>query len=68
VAGKFEIYQDGKGQYRFRFRAANGRIVGTGASYPTRAEAKRAVEAVMHAAAGSKNADKTDKRSRWEAP
>ena len=65
VAGKFEIYRDGKGQYRFRFRAGNGEIVATGGSYPTKADARRAVSAVMHAAAGSKIADKTDDRGAW---
>ena len=58
MTGKFEIYRDGKG-YRFRFRAANGQIVAEGSSYPTKAEAKRAVAAVMQAAAGSAIADKT---------
>ena len=58
VTGKFEIYRDGNGQYRFRFRAGNGEIVATGGSYPTKADAKRAVAAVMHAAEGSKPAGK----------
>ena len=49
MAGKFEIYRDAKGEYRFRFRAYNGQIVATGGSYPTKADAKRAVAAVMHA-------------------
>ena len=59
VRGKFEIYRDHKGGYRFRFRAANGQIVATGSSYPTKAEAKRAVAAVMNAAAGSRVTDET---------
>jgi len=59
VTGKFEIYKDRRGEYRFRFRAGNGQIVATGSSYPTKKAAKRAVAAVMNAAAGSKIADKT---------
>jgi uncharacterized protein YegP (UPF0339 family) len=53
VAGRFEIYKVAKDDYRFRFRAGNGLIVATGGSYPTKAEAKQAVERVMHAADGS---------------
>ena len=61
MAGKFEIYRDGKRVYRFRFRAGNGQIVATGGAYPTKADAKRAMAAVMRAAAaGSKIAGKTD--------
>ena len=59
MTGKFEIYKDRRGEYRFRFRASNGQIVATGSSYPTKKDAKRAVAAVMHAAAGSEIADKT---------
>ena len=43
MTGKFEIYKDRNGDYRFRFRAANGQIVAEGSPYPTKAEAKRAV-------------------------
>ena len=35
MAGKFEIYQDAKQEYRFRLKASNGEIVATGESYPT---------------------------------
>jgi uncharacterized protein YegP (UPF0339 family) len=52
VTGKFEIYKDRNGEYRFRFRAANGQIVAEGSSYPTKKAAKRAVAAVLAAAAG----------------
>jgi uncharacterized protein len=61
MAGKFEIYRDRKREYRFRFRAGNGKIVATGGSYPTKADAKRAVAAVMHASAVSRIADKSHK-------
>jgi uncharacterized protein YegP (UPF0339 family) len=59
VAGKFEIYKDRRGEYRFRFRAGNGQIVATGSSYPTKKDAKRAVAAVMRAAAGSEITENT---------
>ncbi len=59
MTGKFEIYKDRNGDYRFRFRAANGQIVAEGSPYPTKAEAKRAVAAVMAAASGSEVTDTT---------
>jgi uncharacterized protein YegP (UPF0339 family) len=53
MAAKFEIYKDSRGQYRFRLKAANGEIVATGESYPTKAGAKKGIEAVKRAAAGA---------------
>ena len=51
MAAKFEIYQDARGEWRFRLKAGNGEIVATGESYPTRAGALKGVEAVKRAAA-----------------
>ena len=34
MAGTFEIYQDKKGEFRFRLKSRNGEIVATGESYP----------------------------------
>ena len=33
MAGKFEVYKDKKGEFRFRLKAANGEIIATGESY-----------------------------------
>jgi uncharacterized protein YegP (UPF0339 family) len=46
MAGKFEVYQDKAGEYRFRLKARNGEIMASGESYPTKAEAKEGCEAV----------------------
>lgn len=54
MAGTFEIYKDKKGEFRFRLKAGNGEIVATGESYPTKAGAKKGVEAAQRAAAGAK--------------
>ena len=53
MAGKFEIYHDRKGEYRFRLRSRKGDIVATGPSFPTRDAAKRGIAAVLSAAAGA---------------
>jgi uncharacterized protein YegP (UPF0339 family) len=51
MPAKFEIYEDARGEYRFRLKAGNGEIVATGEGYKTRAGAIRGTEAVKRAAA-----------------
>ena len=53
MAAKFEIYQDAKGEFRFRLKAGNGEVVATGESYPSLAGAQQGVEAVKRAAAAA---------------
>lgn len=53
MAGKFEIYQDGK-EFRFRLLARSGEVVAVGGSYPSTMAAKRGIAAVLRAAAGAK--------------
>jgi uncharacterized protein YegP (UPF0339 family) len=60
MAGKFEIYKDKRGEFRFRLKAANGEIVASGESYKTKAAAEKGVEAVKRAADGAEVVDKTD--------
>jgi uncharacterized protein YegP (UPF0339 family) len=60
MAGKFEIYKDRKGEFRFRLKARNGEIVATGESYPTKAGAKKGIEAVQRAADGAEIEDLSD--------
>lgn len=38
MAGKFELYKDARGEYRFRLKAGNGEVIATGeATKPRRA-------------------------------
>lgn len=53
MAGKFEIYTDAKGEFRFRLKAGNGEIVATGESYRTLAGVKDGIAAVQRAADGA---------------
>lgn len=53
----FEVYRDAAGDYRWRLRASNGRIVADSAEgYASRANVRRAItsfmDAVDHARAG----------------
>ena len=53
MAGKFEVYEDRAGKYRFRLKASNGEVVASGEAYETKASAKAGCEAVQRAAEGA---------------
>jgi uncharacterized protein YegP (UPF0339 family) len=59
MAAKFEIYEDAKGEYRFRLKASNGEVVATGESYKTKAGVINGVDAVKRAAAEAEVDDTT---------
>ena len=44
---KFELYQDRSGEFRFRLRARNGKIIGVSEGYSARAGAFGGIESVM---------------------
>lgn len=46
MAGKFELYKDSGGQFRFRLKAGNGEIIAVGESYTTKAGAQNGIESV----------------------
>jgi len=60
MAGKFEVYKDKAGKYRFRLKAGNGEIVATGEAYETKKGAEEGCQAVMRAAADAKVVDVTE--------
>jgi hypothetical protein len=53
MAGKFEVYEDKAGKFRFRLKASNGQVVATGEAYETKAAAKKGCESVQKASAGA---------------
>jgi uncharacterized protein YegP (UPF0339 family) len=53
MAGKFEVYTDKAGKFRFRLKASNGQVVAAGEAYETKAAAKDGREAVQRAADGA---------------
>jgi uncharacterized protein YegP (UPF0339 family) len=53
MAGKFEVYKDRAGKFRFRLKASNGQVVATGEAYETKAAAKKGCESVLRAATGA---------------
>jgi uncharacterized protein YegP (UPF0339 family) len=59
MAGKFEIYKDQSGRFRFRLKSRKGEIVASGESYPTKADAKKGISALKKAADGAETVDLT---------
>lgn len=60
MAGKFEIYQDKSGEFRFRLKASNGQVVASGQGYDSKAGVLKGVEAVKRAADGADLVDQTE--------
>jgi uncharacterized protein YegP (UPF0339 family) len=50
MAGKFEVYEDRAGKFRFRLKSTNGQVVATGEAYETKSAAHKGCEAVQRAA------------------
>lgn len=51
MAGKYEIFKDKGGQFRFNLKAANGEVIVSSEGYASKASAKNGIESVK------KNAD-----------
>jgi uncharacterized protein len=47
MAGKFELYKDAKGKFRFRLKAGNGEIIAVGEAYDSKASAKNGIASVQ---------------------
>lgn len=45
--GSFEVYQDAKGEYRFRLKAANGETIAASEGYTTKAACLKGIESVQ---------------------
>ena len=51
MAGKFELYQDKAGEYRFRLKAGNGEVIATGQGYASKSGALNGIDSVKRNAA-----------------
>jgi len=60
MAGKFELYKDKSGKFRFRLKSSNGQVIATGEAYETKASALNGIESVKKNSAGAKTDDQTD--------
>ena len=59
MAGKFELYQDTEGQFRFRLKAGNGQVIATGQAYSTKKACLNGIESIRKNAPGAKLDDQT---------
>lgn len=46
MAGKFELFKDSSGGYRFRLKAGNGEIIASSESYTTKSGAQNGIQSV----------------------
>ena len=51
MAGKFELYTDKSGDWRFRLKAGNGEVIATGQGYASKAGALNGIDSVRRNAA-----------------
>ena len=59
MAGKFEVYTDAAGKFRFRLKAGNGEIIAVGEAYDTKASALNGIESIKKNAADAAVVDQT---------
>ena len=59
MAGKFELYEDKAGKFRFRLKARNGEIIAVGEAYESKAAAKKGIASVVRNAADAEVVDQT---------
>jgi uncharacterized protein YegP (UPF0339 family) len=53
MAGKFELYQDKAGKYRFRLKSSNGQVIATGEAYESKSAAENGIASVQKSAPGA---------------
>lgn len=63
MAGKFEVYQDKAGGYRFRLKAGNGEIVLTSEGYTAKSGAVNGIESVKVNAGKAERYEKTETKA-----
>lgn len=51
MAGKFELYEDRGGDWRFRLKAGNGEVIATGQGYASKSGALNGIDSVRRNAA-----------------
>ncbi len=59
MAGKFELYKDKRGEFRFRLKASNGQTILASEGYKAKPGAKNGIESVKKNAPEAKVNDLT---------
>ena len=63
MAGKFELYKDKAGAFRFRLKAGNGQIILASEGYKQRASADNGIESVRRNSADDSRFDRAETKS-----
>jgi uncharacterized protein YegP (UPF0339 family) len=59
MSGKFELYKDSNGQYRFRLKAGNGEVIATSEAYSSKSSAQNGIASVQKNAPDAPTVDLT---------
>ena len=59
MAGKFELYKDKAGKFRFRLKAGNGQVIAVSEAYESKASANNGIASVRKNAPDAKLDDQT---------
>jgi len=59
MAGKFEVYQDQQGQFRFRLKAGNGQVIASGQGYSTKKACMNGIASIRKNAPDAELDDQT---------
>lgn len=59
MAGKFELFKDKRGEYRFHLKAANGEVIANSEGYKTKSSAENGIKSVQTNAPGAPVVDNT---------
>jgi len=59
MAGKFEVYQDKRGEFRFRLKAGNGQVIASGEGYTTKKACMNGIASIRKNAPDAKLDDQT---------
>lgn len=59
MAGKFEVYVDNAGEYRFRLKASNGQVIANGQGYKSKDSCLNGIRSVQENAPGAEIDDQT---------
>jgi hypothetical protein len=60
MPGKFELFTDAAGKFRFRLKAGNGEIIAVGEAYESKAAALNGIDSVKRNAADAAVDDQTE--------
>lgn len=60
MTGKFELYTDTAGKFRFRLKASNGQVIASGQAYESKASALKGIDSIRKNAPGAVLEDQTE--------